>query len=148
MGPSPPSKQAPSASLLPRSRQASFSGLNSLSLGPGGEAGSSLCAAGVQGWARVAGGGGTSEAGSRSTSRPMSQVQLAPLGPMDFSQGAARARPQTVPAHSPWWVVEPWLCRRDRDRFGMLRLRRWLWASPVRHLRAQGQQILFHFFVS
>ncbi|MEW5312328.1 MAG: hypothetical protein WDW38_003970 [Sanguina aurantia] len=87
--------------------EASFSGLNSLSLGPGGEAGSSLCAAGVQGWARVAGGGGTSEAGSRSTSRPMSQVQLAPLGPMDFSQGAARARPQTVPAHSPWLDPPP-----------------------------------------
>lgn len=66
-----------------------------------------LYTAGIQGWARGPDSGPVSEAGSRSMNKPVFQVQLAPLGSMDFfSQSAARARPHTVPAHSPWWVVE------------------------------------------
>lgn len=97
-------KTSLSAFLHLSSRQASFSGSNNTT--PGGDVGSALYAAGIQGWARGPGAGQFGEAGSRSTNKPMSQVQLAPLGSMDSTQGAGRARPHTVPAHSPWWVCK------------------------------------------
>lgn len=88
---------------LPRSRQASFSGLTAMT--SNGEVGSALYAAGIQGWARGPPPSGSSPfTESRSGYKHTSQTQLAPIG-TDLSQGASgfnRARPSTTPTQSPW----------------------------------------------